>query len=114
MQLKTDKCNFIHLGRCVKSTAQNIPHDSPPDWSSPGLKHLLLATSLIAPGWLSALPGANSPVICPSLTTAVETNQRREGKETGEQEMELPRGDGGVPNGWGGGELKKWEPESWG
>lgn len=29
MQLKTDKCNFIHLGRCVKSTALNIPHDSP-------------------------------------------------------------------------------------
>lgn len=29
MQLKTDKCNFIHLGRCVKSGAPNIPHDSP-------------------------------------------------------------------------------------
>lgn len=29
MQLKTDKCNFIHLGRCVKSAALNIPHDSP-------------------------------------------------------------------------------------
>lgn len=29
MQLKTDKCNFIHLGRCVKSSAPNIPHDSP-------------------------------------------------------------------------------------
>lgn len=29
MQLKTDKCNFIHLGRCVKSGALNIPHDSP-------------------------------------------------------------------------------------
>lgn len=29
MQLKTDKCNFIHLGRCVKSAAPNIPHDSP-------------------------------------------------------------------------------------
>lgn len=29
MQLKTDKCNFIHLGRCVKGSAPNIPHDSP-------------------------------------------------------------------------------------
>lgn len=48
---------------CKKRWPEHSPF--PSDWSSPSLKHLLLATSLIAPGWLGALPGAKSPVICP-------------------------------------------------
>lgn len=94
MQLKTDKCNFIHLGRCVKSAAPNIPHDSP---------------------WL-IFPWSETPIIShePNSTRMAQRSPRGQfsghlplthhscGNQPGRGGgMELPREDGGVPIGGG-------------